>query len=704
MRVLKEERKRLKLLTKELNLAMLMTVNVAGQVGQIKLSQSKALWPLFETVINSIQSLEDSNVVNKQITIVAQRLDSVQLKADESGKTIEEPARFDSFIVTDNGNGFNTENYASFLEAYSQLKVKKGCKGIGRFLWLKAFKDVSVKSTFLENGLWYRRAFDFSFAGVNPEENVKPLQEEVTVSETIVTLNCFKDAYRDAVSNSLEGLAKKIIEHCLPYFITGNCPQITLKDNCGEVYNLNDYYVSTYRDSLHRDPMELKGKRYTLYHMLLTAGVDKHELHLCANNREVKSYTLASYIPDMKKKLISDTNAYYYVGYLTGDYLDEAVNTERADFDFTENALLGDAAESDIVEAAVEFIRAYLKDDLDKVAREKRNQIDNFVQAKCPQYRLLLNRHPEVYGKIPAGLPSDKLDLELYKHQQQWEFDTAKKKNAIDKKVKDDATSDPDFQRLFDEYCENITDLSRASLAEYVARRKAVIELLDSALSVDDEGKYSKESRIHSIICPMQTTSDEIELDAMNLWLIDDRLAYHHFLASDKKINSIPVLENSTDKRMDIAIFDAALSYTADPDNINSITIVELKRPQRDDADNDPVLQVLKYVRNIKDGKIKKKNGRDFGDVSRVAFYCYVIGDLTPSLKESAESRGLTQTQDKEGYFGYNPTYGAYVEVISYDKLLKDAKQRNKALFDKLFEPEAKDLVHPELLGRENKN
>ena len=151
MRVLKEERKRLKLLTKELNLAMLMTVNVAGQVGQIKLSQSKALWPLFETVINSIQSLEDSNVVNKQITIVAQRLDSVQLKADESGKTIEEPARFDSFIVTDNGNGFNTENYASFLEAYSQLKVKKGCKGIGRFLWLKAFKDVSVKSTFLEN-------------------------------------------------------------------------------------------------------------------------------------------------------------------------------------------------------------------------------------------------------------------------------------------------------------------------------------------------------------------------------------------------------------------------------------------------------------------------------------------------------------------------------------------------------------------------
>ena len=39
---------------------MPMTVNIAGQVRQIRLSTAKALWPLFETVINSIQSLEDT--------------------------------------------------------------------------------------------------------------------------------------------------------------------------------------------------------------------------------------------------------------------------------------------------------------------------------------------------------------------------------------------------------------------------------------------------------------------------------------------------------------------------------------------------------------------------------------------------------------------------------------------------------------------
>ena len=681
---------------------MPMTVNVAGQVGQIKLSLAKALWPLFETVINSIQSLEDSNVSEKKIIIDALRSEDIQLKTDGQGNTVEEPAHFVAFVVTDNGNGFNTENYTSFLEAYSQLKVKKGCKGIGRFLWLKAFDTVTISSTYFEDDCWHLREFNFALTGVTPEQNDKILESKEVGQRTIVSLKGFRNPYRDSVAYSLESLAKKLIEHCLPYFITAKCPQIILQDNRGEMFNLNSYYEKTYKDSLHQDPMELNGKHYTLYHMLLSEGADKHELHLCANNREVKSYVLSNYIPDMKKKLINGEDSYYYVGYLAGDYLDDAVNTERSDFDFSDGPLFGETKEPEIVETAVECIRTYLSDELTKVADEKKTQIDMLVKAKRPQYRLLLNRRPEVYDIIPAGLTEDKLDVELYKQQQQWELDTAKKRHAIEEKVKHDATSDPDFQRLFDEYCESITELSRASLAEYVARRKAVIDLLEHALEADENGKYSKESRIHSIICPMQTTSNEIVLDDMNLWLIDDRLAYHHFLASDKKINTIPVLESSVDKRMDLPIFDAALSYTADPDNISSITIVELKRPQRDDLateETDPITQVYDYVTDIKEGKVKKANGRGFGNIQQVAFYCYVIADTTPSLKKSAARAGLVPTQDGEGYFGYNPTVGTYIEVISYDKLLKDAKQRNRTLFDKLFEPKSKELKHPELIG-----
>jgi hypothetical protein len=51
--------------------------------------------------------------------------------------------------------------------------------------------------------------------------------------------------------------------------------------------------------------------------------------------------------------------------------------------------------------------------------------------------------------------------------------------------------------------------------------------------------------------------------------------------------------------------------------------------------------------------------------------------------------RSLTTvpTPDNLGYYVYNPALSAYVEIISYTKLLQDAKKRNRILFDKLHLP-----------------
>ena len=517
---------------------MPITVNVEGQLSQIKLSQSKALWPLFETIINSIQSLEDTDEPEKTIIIEAIRDTDIQMKLDSKGKPVEEQAHFNEFIVTDSGNGFNSTNYQSFLEAYSRLKVKKGCKGIGRFLWLKAFDSVEIDSILFENNKWYRRTFEFTTAGVKPEENLKICNQEDNKRITKVHLKGFKSVYRDSVAYSLESLAKKIIEHCLPYFIMGICPLIILRERDGDSININSYYEKVYKDSIHQDPMTLRNQEYILYHRMVMEGAEKHELHLCANYREVKSVDISKRIPNLQKRITTEEGNFYYVGYLVGAYLDEGINMERSEFEFADIPILGKdrpALEEDIIEAAVEHIKIYLEEDLTKIGYEKKKQIDRLVQSKKPQYRLLLNKRPGVYDKIPMGLSDEKLDLELYKYQQEWEFDTVKQKQDIEEKIKNDATTDPDFESIFEAYCQSITDLSRASLAEYVARRKAVIDLFENALEKNEDGKYSLESRIHSIICPMQISSDEIKFEDMNLWLIDDRLAYHHYLASDKK-------------------------------------------------------------------------------------------------------------------------------------------------------------------------
>ena len=67
-------------------------------------------------------------------------------------------------------------------------------------------------------------------------------------------------------------------------------------------------------------------------------------------------------------------------------------------------------------------------------------------------------------------------------------------------------------------------------------------------------------------------------------------------------------------------------------------------------------------------------------------------------MVEAALGGSLNRTQDGEGFFGYNQNYGAYIEVISFEKLLRDAKDRNRILFDRLFKPSPKNVIESSLL------
>jgi len=60
-----------------------------------------------------------------------------------------------------------------------------------------------------------------------------------------------------------------------------------------------------------------------------------------------------------------------------------------------------------------------------------------------------------------------------------------------------------------------------------------------------------------------------------------------------------------------------------------------------------------------------------------------LVCDLTPKLGELAERYCVKPTPDGQGFFGYPPA-GFFMEVVSFSKLLLDARRRNQRLFDLL--------------------
>jgi hypothetical protein len=183
----------------------------------------------------------------------------------------------------------------------------------------------------------------------------------------------------------------------------------------------------------------------------------------------------------------------------------------------------------------------------------------------------------------------------------------------------------------------------------------------------------------------MGVTSKDVFLDQQNLWLIDERLCFHTLLTSDKKLTSIIGLEKTSRKEPDIfAVFYDTPVGVAEPDNLagGGVVIIEFKRPGRDDYNKDPADQIIQRFVEIDAGDVKDIEGRPVNP-DRLRYVGYLVADLTPTLRKQVAMR-YHRTVDNDGFFYTLPEGNGYIEIISYDKLLRDAKRRNRALFDKL--------------------
>lgn len=664
-----------------------MQVDVAGKVANTLVPRTRPLMPVFEAIVNSFQALQEGCLESEgYIRIEIARMPSTvpEIPGDVANVTIE-----------DNGAGFNQENYDSFLTSDSRHRAQLGGKGVGRFTWLKVFNRAEIDSIY-RNGSWQHRSFAFSISG-SGEDQVKADESADRSNRTVVRLVEMRAEYRSNIPADPEQIALQIIEHCLLILSHENAPRITLVDSGVEI-DLNKLCARYVGDRGQRREFTINGHEFTLLGLRVYGDTRReHRVHYAAHGRTVTSEKLERFIPNLQGSLGDEAGErFVYSAFIQGALLDATVDSSRSDFQLTKT--LSERIDSDslFLEPCLEEVRqralALIADELrvflDSINAQKRERVEDFVRNN-PQYRPLLKDLDEFIDQIPPTAGPKRLDEllndQLHQRKVQAREETAK---VLSNLSKDDESKQDEAVRSL---MEKITQLGMSALAEYVANRRLILEFLERSLTVDPaSGRHRLERVLHNVVFPMRTTSHELAIENQNLWLIDERLTHHVYLASDKKLSAVEPLASASDLRPDILLFDKAHTFSESSTYpVDSFVVIEFKRPAHTDYRKDnPIEQVYEQIRQIRTEHYRDRAGREIKLVGKeIPAYAFVIADLTEEMERFAENANLTRTPDRQGYFGFNDKLDAYVEVISYDKLVGDAKKRNRAFFERLGLP-----------------
>ena len=642
--------------------------------------------PLFEAIINSLHAIQDSGRKDGRITISIER-------EKQDGLFSNSVPDIENFCIIDNGIGFDEKNYRSFYTLDSRLKLDKGGKGIGRLLWLKTFDHAEITSTYREDKTWWKRTFHFkpSSKGVEPKEHI-PLPETKVTMETVVRLIGFKKDYREAVPKTAPTISRRIVEHCLDYFLLGNIPKITVMDTHQETpIDLNKIFKEDYQPKHGGRHFEIHGKKFEILDIFLKSSVeDKHYVYFCANNRAVDKTNLTHKIPHLEGSLTNEGNqTVFYAAYVSGPFLDERVDSERTGFEIDRRGQLnfkGDLTWEDIHDEVMKKIEEFIEPLTQSHRDRAYERIVDFVTDEEPKYRPLLTHRKDALRRLSGNLSKERLDLELHRTLNSWRHEIRKEMNHR----LDQAQSNPSmFQTHAQEFRQlmgELQDVTKSDLAEYVIHRAAALDFFNKILGKNDDGTFEREEVIHELFFPLRQSSDQVDYDDHNLWLIDERLAYHQYLASDLPFSKHEgPIEVESKKRPDILIYNKAMAFTPGEQPYSSCVIIEFKRPERQNqsGDNSPITQVLDYVAQIREGRAKRDDGSTIDQVD-APIYCYIIASITNSLRKDLGNMDYYPTPDRAGYFYFNKHHRAYIEIISPHKLLSDAKKRNRAFMDKL--------------------
>ncbi len=575
-----------------------------------------------ESIVNDLKTVSWQQVLNEAITNSLQaNATKIKIKFMQGALDLKDTKKYiDSIVIEDNGDGFNDINTKSFKEYKTQHKKELGCKGIGRFFYLKVFDKVDIES--LDKKINFIISQD-----INIQDNLKNVDSTIVKFtkprvKFVVDYKKYKDEINDHFLAYFKLLKDKNISITID-ICENSIKQFDIKSDDIPKFETKKFKIGTYD--------------FNLDYILNDDTIKSYDGFYCAGGRVVIKN---SYLDSGKKfRFFKKVNILFL---LSSNYLDNNVNETRDDFTIYPKQRNDDI----FYNLSWNEIQAELKNQIKQIANDNNIDVDKLSK--------------ESRKKALEDVPF--LAYYLQNNDNDEDYETLKR--TAKKMLEDDKIFIRDNKDKMDaDYQEKLSIITQAELAEYIYDRQKKIDLLKK---LTQEGAIEKE--IHNLFIAQGTSDDIQNYKSNNLWLFDDRFMSYDKVFSESEIKDIfPELAENV-KRPDIL---SIVSNTHNKNKITDVVIIELKRPKEIITPEGAEAQLLKYARYINQSNLPND----------VRIWTYAFLKFNKEIDDDLDDKDYNKIPthwEHPIYYKYHEKRNTIINFMDYRALAFDADTRNK--------------------------
>ncbi|UPT65375.1 MAG: ATP-binding protein [Sphingobacteriales bacterium JAD_PAG50586_3] len=673
----------------------------------------QALQPIFEAFTNAIEAIK------------LKQQSEPSLKGDiliniRSAATTVGSSNFTSLSITDNGIGFDDEQFKRFN---TFKDITKGFKnlGSGRIQYVHYFENSSVKSIYKQDGKTYEREFIVSKKKLYLDQNsivLHKYSKEIENSATGTTISFNSLLENSNLFNNLDAseLKEQLLKRYIHYFCHNKnaLPKIEIKFYIQGELSGEQTISKVDIPSIHKtETINIAYKRMASNSKGLEETEKSEEFKIDAfkipsaqlDNNDLKLVSKGEIVEESDVKLESlpkgeNVKGDKYIFLIYSDYIDSRDTNLRGVLKIpTFDSLTKNPSFFTIEEIIIEDIQQAVNNkissmypEIEEVKKQHLEQLDKLKEM------FLLDEETAKNINISINDSESKILEKFYEAE-------AKKIASLDASIKESIdnldkldTTSPNYNEELEKEIEKLVKAipmqNKASLTHYVARRKIVLELFEKIskkqLSVQvNEDRNKDEKLLHNLIFQQTTTNSE----ESDLWLVNEDFIYFkgtsEDLLKDVQINGVNLLRENLTPEEDA--FRTSLKenrYTNRPDILlfpdeGKCIIIEFKNPAVNVSDH--LTQITNYASLI--WNFAKPEFRF------ETFYGYLIGEkINPidvrfndgDFREAYHFDYLFRPHKAVPGFFIQGDASLYTEVIKYSTLLERAKRRNEIFIKKL--------------------